>query len=247
MSPLIRNYYGDAIKGKPVSGTDLMLYYPAGQHLQFLFQKEIRYEPAVSKSIMSQIKAGDLVFEIGSNIGQHSLQIARKILPEGKLICIEPDSDNYTMLRYNIDKNDCNNVTLVKAAISDQAGEMTFYKDTVTGGRMGSLHKEYALKNFRGATENVQTMPLSYLYDQYGIPDFVKVDVEGAEDKVFYRTEDILPATKYMVEARSETISRIFSLFTGKGFKAYWMDRGNQEVRSESELPGFCNLLFKHN
>ena len=71
-----------------------------GQTPRFLFQRSIRYEQEFTDTVLDFIKLlnqGDVVFEIGSNIGQYSLLIASKIGSAGKLICLEPDSDNFAL------------------------------------------------------------------------------------------------------------------------------------------------------
>ena len=113
IAPVLRVWLRNSITGKPIKDTHKVLYYDRSQHLGFLFSHAIEYEKEFSTIIMQHIKPRNLVFEIGSNIGQYSLQIAEKIGENGKLICVEPDSDNFAYLSFNIIKNGCKNVHLV--------------------------------------------------------------------------------------------------------------------------------------
>jgi len=196
--------------------------------------------------IMQHIKPGNLVFEIGSNIGQYSLQIAEKIGGKGQLVCVEPDSDNFAFLSFNILRNGCKNAFLVNEAVADQIGQTTFYKDTMTGGRMGSLIREYSGTHFQGKSEEVKTTTLGVLIGQYGIPDFLKVDVEGAEDLIFNDTSSIHSETTYLIEVREETKAVIFKAFNTLGFSIYLLESNLRKVEQVSDIPGFANLLIKH-
>lgn len=202
LAPPLRLLLKGHIVGKRIAGTNKTLYYDPSQHLAFLWAKEIRYEPAISGILLDQVQPGALVFEIGSNIGQYSLQISEKLGSQGKLICIEPDSDNYKMLSRNVIRNDCRNVILVNKAVSDTEGIMRMYKDTTTGGRMSSLIKEFSGMHKDGKTEEVQVTTFKALIEIYSQPAFVKLDVEGAECLVLSDFSCLTKETNYIVEVR---------------------------------------------
>jgi FkbM family methyltransferase len=244
-APVLRRWLKGSMTGKRIKGSNMVLHYDRSQHLGFLFSKEIVYEPAFSKVLLDQIKTGDLVFEIGSNIGQYSLQISEKLGPAGKLICVEPDSDNFKCLSYNIKENKCENVILVNKAVSDKEGKMTMYKDTTTGGRMSSLFREYTGTQQHQTSEKVSVTTLRILMDTYGIPSFIKVDVEGAEHLVFSDPSTLHPKTTYLIEVRKETKAYIFNLFSNAGFSIYLLEQHQQEIHSIEDLPDFANLLIK--
>ncbi len=247
VAPVLRKLLGNRMVDKPISGSALRLYYNRSQHLGFLFQSEITYEKELSLIILNMIDKGSLVFEIGSNIGQYSLLIADKLGNSGKLICVEPDSDNLKFLSHNVLKNNLSNVTTIHAAVSDEEGVAEFFKDTVTGGRMGTLFKEYAGSHFQGKSEKVPTITLEKLIRTYGVPDFVKVDVEGAEDRVFFNSEYINQNTKYLIEVREETKHQIFTTFNDLGFSVYLPEHNMVRVNDSKDIPGFANLIIKAN
>jgi len=244
-APLLRKWLSGSMTSKRIKGSSKVLYYDRSQHLGFLFSQEIVYEPEFSHILLDQIQPGTLVFEIGSNIGQYSLQISEKLGPSGKLICVEPDSDNFASLSFNILSNQCHNVVLQHKAVSDHEGELTFYKDTKTGGRMSSLIRVYSGTHYEGKSEIVQTTTLKVLIDQYGIPAFVKVDVEGAEDSVFSDPNAIKMKTTYLVEVRKETKIRVFNFFSGMGFSLYVLEQNQKEILDPGQIPDFANLLIK--
>jgi FkbM family methyltransferase len=244
-SPLARFVLRNAIGGKRIHGSNSVLYYEKSQHLSFLFRNEIKYESLFRNLILEQVSPGDLVIEIGSNIGQHGLLISEKIGTQGKLICVEPDSTNFAFLSFNMLKNGRSNVELIRKAVSDKPGKTVFYKDTVTGGRMGSLIQKYAGKRFEGKSEEVELTTLADLIRKYGNAQFIKIDVEGAEAIIFSDPSIINPETTYMVEVRSETKEYIFQIFNERGFQIYLMEDKSRRMTRAEDIPDFADLLIK--
>jgi len=229
---------------KRIRGTQMWLRYPMDQHLGFLLSKEIVYEENIRNQIRPYIKPGSKIFEIGSNIGQYTLEFSELLGSNGQLIAIEPDQDNFTLLSENCRLNRCSNVTLVCKAVSNQEGETQFFKDTITGGRSGSLIVEYAANHFQGRQETVHTTTYNSLVSTYGIPDFVKVDVEGAETLIFTLTTLLHPATVFFIEVRKETASEIYLRFKQSGFKVFQIDQGCEEILDADSISGLSNLLL---
>ena len=245
VAPLLRLLLANSITGKVIKGTQVKLYYERSQHLGFLFADQIEYEKEFSASVLEYLHSGNVVFEIGSNIGQYSMVMANKVGESGLVVCVEPDSDNFAFLSFNILKNHCANVRLINAAVADKEGYTTFYKDTITGGRMGSMFRQYSGSHFQGKSEEVRTLTLRQLTDQYGIPDFVKVDVEGAETLVFSDLQAIHESTIFLIEVREETKEHVFSVFQSKGFSIYVLENNLERIHKASDIPGFANLLIK--
>jgi FkbM family methyltransferase len=244
LAPLLRNVLRDRITGKPIVDSSMRLFYNRGQHLGFLGRRQIDYEPETRHLLLNVVKPGQLVFEIGSNIGQFSLLLAERLGPTGRLVCVEPDPENLAYLHFNIRKNFCRNVDILAWAISDKAGKAEFYRDRVTGGRSGSLMKQYAQGIEDQAPVIVETRTYRELVRQYGQPDVVKVDVEGAEDRVFPDPSVLHDAGTYLVEVRHDTKATIFKLFTGAGFEARVAGLAGGPVMRADQVPDFCNLLF---
>ena len=69
-SKMVKALSRNEIVSKPIEGFDKRLYYERSQHLTFLFRKKIAYEVNIWNNIKSLIKKGDLVFDVGGNIGQ---------------------------------------------------------------------------------------------------------------------------------------------------------------------------------
>lgn len=244
-APFLRMCLHNTFTSKPIKGVEARLYYDRSQHLGFLFARQISYENEFREIIMEHIQEGNLVFELGSNIGQYALQIGKKLEGTGTLICVEPDSDNFAFLSLNMYMNNLTNIHLLKSAVSNKVERRKFFKDTLTGGRMSSLIQDYSGDHYQGSSEEVDTTTMSQLIQQYGTPSFVKVDVEGAEDLIFEDESVIHKSTIYLIEVREETKESIFKRFSSLGFSVYLLEKGMKHIQHPDEIPGFGNLIIK--
>jgi FkbM family methyltransferase len=75
-------------------------------------------------------------------------------------------------------------LTVRNIAISDKSGEATFHIN-LDNDHWSSLEAQWAL---RGATRSkaitVRCVTLSELFDEFGVPYYLKIDVEGVDDRV---------------------------------------------------------------
>jgi len=144
------------------------------------------YEPENKKYF--NLNKGVFV-DIGANIGKYTIMQA-KILKEGKIISIEPESRNFKMLKKNISLNHLNNVIPIKIACSDSKGTSNFWLGAEGEGTAHSLIK---IKD-RSKKISTKTDKLDNILKKLKIDhaDLIKVDVEGVEPKVFLGASKIL-------------------------------------------------------
>ncbi|HKO96135.1 MAG TPA: FkbM family methyltransferase [Pyrinomonadaceae bacterium] len=160
---------------------DLGLYY---QINGYRFRNDQRN--ASQKEFYGQlIGKDDLVFDIGANVGQRSeifSQLARQV------IAFEPQPDCVRHLKSRFRRTP--NVTINQLAVSDSEGEATFFKsDSHT---LSSMSPEFISKvsahRFKESHWNEQlvvtTTTLDHMIARYGVPRFIKIDVEGFEANV---------------------------------------------------------------
>jgi len=63
------------------------------------------YEPAMLRAYTSVIHEGDVVFDIGANIGAHTLHFARLVGPAGRVFAFEPTDYAAAKIRLNLEIN----------------------------------------------------------------------------------------------------------------------------------------------
>lgn len=246
LSRILKWLYGSSVTAKVLQGTDSRLYYERAQHLLFAFKSTLAYEPIIQRKVSKYIKPADLIFDIGGNIGQYALLFSYLTGPNGKVITIEPDFKNFSFLQFNIAVNKITNTLCLKKGLGRSSTRMEFFRDTETGGRKGSFNREYVEENYRGHKEIVETATLDSLIEQYGVPSFVKIDVEGFETEVIAGLTKSLQNTVFFIEVREDTKEAIYNYFNQKGFQCFHIDSETDILISKhEEIPGFANLLFR--
>lgn len=121
---------------------------------------------------------GDLVFDVGAHAGLTAVQFARLVGPTGRVIAFEPDPATLVYLRENVAAYP--QVTVVPAALDATTGSADFNADGTTSAGLVA-HSVYA---HTGPTVAVPTLSLEAACARFGIPAFIKLDIEGAEVEV---------------------------------------------------------------
>jgi FkbM family methyltransferase len=132
------------------------------------------------KTIKKYFSLRDGVFiDIGANIGRYVI-IVSKHLKSGSVIAIEPEKNNFEILKKNIGLNKLSNVILKNLACSDKVGKIYFYIDGFSSGG----HSIKPKKGFRKIY--VKTSRVDRILAELKIKrvDLIKIDVEGAEAEV---------------------------------------------------------------
>jgi FkbM family methyltransferase len=127
-------------------------------------------------------RSGETVFDIGSQQGIYTVLAAKRVGESGKVLSVEPEPDNFSMLSRNCQDNGLKQVTTVQAAVSDHLGLASLYRsDTNTGAH--SLVK--AAKADVGNPLSVRLITLDSLQAETGLrPHLIKIDVEGSAHHV---------------------------------------------------------------
>ncbi len=180
-----------------------------------------------------------LIVDCGANIGVSALEWKSR-WPMAELICFEPDPFAFKVLERNFDHNDLPGVTCVNAAVTHLDGPVDFYGELKASGdaRGNSIDPAWARRE--GTTKtSVRGVRLSrYIRDRD--VSFLKLDIEGAEQRVLEEIVDCLPRIEAIYVEVHETdasvernsVSAIIRLLSDAGFTI------EQEARSdEHALP----------
>ncbi len=246
VSIVLRRILGEKITGKKFSGSELILYYERSQHLMFFGCKKISYEKNIQSKLAGLINRGDLIFDIGANIGQYSLFFSEMTGEDGRVISIEPGKKSFKMLQFNKERNRCSNMTCLNVGVGASDGDQVLYLDTLTGGRKNSFFTWSMGKNYEGKSETVSVMGFNSLTERFGTPDLVKIDVQGAESDVINGIKSFPDKTIFMVEVTDISKRGILDRFTKENYRCYCAEAGDFElIEDVEETPGGDNnLLF---
>jgi FkbM family methyltransferase len=237
--------FKNRITSKMVSGFSKRMYYEKAQHLNFLFVNKISYEPEIWNNIEGFLNESSLVFDIGGNIGQYAMKFSEKIDNKGRVISFEPDFKNFSFLQFNSAINQCKNLTCLNIGLGKKQESKTFFRDTETGGRMGSFNEIFVGNKYKGFNDIVEVDTFQNMVEIFGVPDFVKIDVEGFEYSVLEGVKQFNKETKFLIEVRESTKSDVYKIMSKNGYSCLLVDYDKPiEIKEESQIPSFANLLF---
>jgi len=136
------------------------------------------------------------VLDCGSNIGLAVLYF-KSLYPNCKIVAFEPDEATFSLLKRNVEVNNLTDVTLINKALYDSKRTIEFYISPDQPGLLVQSIRKESLSASQAKT--VETEMLSNYVDQE--VDFLKMDIEGAEDHVMRDLEQSakLPLIKEMV------------------------------------------------
>ncbi len=170
-------------------------------------------------------QAGDVVWDVGAHAGMTAYFLAQMVGPAGTVYAFEPDETNYEFLLRNIEMHQLANVVPVKAALSDRTGTADFCMDgTMSAGLSDSLSYSAGEKG-----RMVETLSLRDACQRFGaVPNYIKMDIEGAELSVVASSVDFLKAhpvhlsieSNHWVDGRF-TAGPLETLLGGAGYRAW--------------------------
>ena len=198
-----------------------------------------KYEPYETDLIQRQVKNGDVVVDVGANIGYYTVLLAKKTK---KVYAFEPDKTNYKILRKNIEINGLKNVIAVNAAVGSSDGEINLSKSEENFGD----HKLYG----EGKKEKVKIVKLDdFVKEKVGL---IKIDTQGWEPEVIDGAKKIIEKNKPIIFMEYSPVSyRLAKLDGNKMMKflkkiyknIFWIDEWLYiyKVLNKSRIDQICS------
>ena len=165
--------------------------------------RSCRKEPGTVRWITEHVRAGDVVYDVGANVGAYTLLAARRAPGRVRVYAFEPSFSNYAQLCRNVILNRCDAVVFpLPVALSDVTVlDALHHRTLVTGAAMHAFGRPEASAG--EAFEAAYRQPaLGYRLDdlvaQFGlpIPDHIKIDVDGLEARVLAGAERTLKESR---------------------------------------------------
>jgi len=191
------------------------------------------------------VRADDIVIDIGASVGLFTLKAAREVGSEGQVIAIEPEPENLTLLRCNMDSNGLTNVVnIIGKACGSHRATVPLYLHTGWGGH--SLY-EASASSIEVRMDSLDNIVSELALDRV---DFIKIDAEGAELDILKGAEKTLSlpnvklaiAAYHMLPDGSPEFPRIVSWLKQRGFETqtrneeYIYAAKHKEAQSDAQL-----------
>lgn len=196
-------------------------------------------EPDVSNILRTRLRKGMTVLDVGGNVGLISRICSTAVGSTGKVVAFEPDPYTRGFLEYNT--RNCGNVTVSPIALSDENTKAQFHIHPGSG-------TSNSLVEISGAKDvfDVDCMTMdSYLEENPELkPEFIKIDVEGAELRVLKGMERTISASGglfLIMEFCPENLANggvssadLYSKITDMGFAVEVIDKNGNTTRVNS-------------
>jgi len=154
------------------------------------------YEPITSNFFT--VEPGSVVVDVGAHIGRYTLTAAQKAR---KVISIEADPSNFSLLRQNIRLNRFSNVIPLCLGISRERGKSVLHVAERSSGSTSSLERSWSGTPADAHTVEIRCETLDNLIEALGVGtvDWLKIDVEGHEVSVLQGAPKTLARTQRLV------------------------------------------------
>jgi FkbM family methyltransferase len=214
------------------------------RHVMFWSGGLARFEPYTVAVLRAAVAPGDVVFDVGANIGYFATILSRWVGPTGRVLAFEPEARNLAMLRYNLVANHCENVVIHPCALADRPGRSTFSVDASTGatGRLGEGATAGELAVGTGAVEHVEIAvdTIDALTRREGVtPNVIKMDIEGSEIDALVGASETLDAHRPIViaELAGDRGAEVLAFLADRSYRLWDLESGLPIEPQPGETP----------
>jgi FkbM family methyltransferase len=140
----------------------------------------------------------ETIIDAGANIGLAAIYFADRF-PEAKVISIEPEKSNFSLLEKNI--GNYKNIIAKNKALSSLPNEVINIVDRGFG-KWGFITEFGEIGQNDKIVDTIETTSIGQIMQQNGLAtiDILKIDIEGAEKKLFESDFELwLPKTRCLI------------------------------------------------
>ena len=223
----------------------LNLANPEQERIYFYGEHDERYETAALKQ---RVRPGMHCWDIGANIGYYTCLLACLAGPAGRVVAFEPASATRARLEENVALNGLGNVRVRPWAVGAAEGRARIHYSSA-----GLFEGTASLRtdDVRSDGEDVEVRTLDALVAELGAPQFLKIDVEGAQLDVWRGGRRFLSehAPLVLAELRdaddAALLREIEAIVRACGYQLYAIRKGGRLVEHRALSPdGPRNFLL---
>jgi FkbM family methyltransferase len=194
------------------TGTYDMLIFPRAEGIHrdlFYYRKR---EPMVTDFLQYSgiLGKGDVVLDIGANIGYYALLESKLVGETGLVYAVEPVTSNFQLLKKNIQINNAENIQPFQFAIGAEKTEADIYISDKCN--WCNLNKD-AIRDCIGS-QKVSVMTVDSFLEDKVTPKLIRMDVEGYEYEVLQgMTKTLKEDVMLLVEVHPPLIKDLDAFF----------------------------------
>jgi FkbM family methyltransferase len=212
-----------------------------------------KFEPEVS--LLPQfLKPGSICLDVGGAYGRYALPMSRLVGPAGKVYSFEPGTYSFRVFAMAKAFHGMKNVSIIKSALSNQAGRMKLVSPLKRNGKMGvslSYLSNHKIVNSISEDVEVTTVDIFCRQNDINPVDFIKCDVEGAEMLIFQGAKQTLVRDKPYILCEvdranltkfNSTPEELLLFFRQQGYNCYQYESGR--LQAISQIIKAANYFF---
>ena len=209
------------------------------------------FERTTMRAYRRLLKPGDVVLDIGANIGAHTLQFARLVGEHGRVFAFEPTAFAFAKLLQNLELNPelCGRVAAKQIMLADRddaASEAAIYSSWPLK-KVSGLHQGHG--GLPKTTAGCRVITLDSFLASTGSSrvDLVKLDVDGFEWDVLHggikslavlKPKILMELSPYVLIEHHHSLGDLLSVLSSGGFRLHRM---NGKLLAMD--PGYLNAL----
>ncbi len=209
---------------------------PEGGGLRYWKPRLDSIDPMLLEVVRTFVKPGATVWDVGGNVGFFAFTSAVQS-KGGKIATFEPDLSLAYLLRKTADANPDLDVSIFPFAVSNRNGTAQF--NIAERARSTNFLAAVQGSTQTGGVRRTLTVPtvrLDTVLDWFVAPDFIKIDVEGAEHLVFEGMEKVLSAIRPIIlcEVSSENQAFVSEILHRHRYQLLDADKLPQQIEVEA-------------
>lgn len=170
-----------------ISGIDSVFLIDTKSEYQRFAESGLMGERPVLKDFLDNIAEGDIVYDIGANVGTYTC-FAAALTEDKETVAFEPVKSNRDRLRDNLSLNN-RDARIEDLALSDTEDEVALSGDETQGAGNMAIQMNSDKANVHTASSTIDILTAD---GNLPSPDIIKLDVEGHEMRVLEGAEQIL-------------------------------------------------------
>lgn len=209
------------------------------------------YEPFILDVIGKVLKPGQSFYDIGGNVGMMAIETCQMFNDEVDIYCFEPQLELARHIAISASLNHFKSITVYNCLLDESEGERNLHVPA------HSIHASMVARSSSVRVEKRAAYRLDDLVSEHGLrpPDLIKIDVEGAELRVFKGAKDVLNRYKPTIifEADSNVLrfdykaKDLINLLYECGNYHFSLIEGDGSASRLTEITDFDNLPAKMN
>lgn len=191
------------------------------------------------REMVKHIKDGDIIADVGSNVGNHAVYYSKKF-PNSRILAFEPNAEAIRLLEANLDSNGgCANVdrTYIGFGMSDHSGAAVSWRggdNNLGNSKILDANNMHLVDRDPARFNRTRLVTGDDVFLEGGV-DFIKIDVEGHEipclkgmKEVFKRHHPVV-----FIEISNDSMQFVTDYFAELGYVDVWKDTHYAKVTNK--------------